>query len=138
MTYNELDISKIHLSNKEIQAMKKIYRSNTAEIDYKTALPLVQHNLAIQNCNGIDSNGFLIPDGTYRISENGIRYMDKLNNLNREKLIANIKYGITTAIAVVAIIISIYSLRISSQTKLVLQEQKTEARTTIVESTNIF
>ncbi|MEN6568284.1 MAG: hypothetical protein ABFC57_18520 [Veillonellales bacterium] len=97
----------IVLSKDEIKSLKKLEKSGDMPLPNDIAKPLNKYNFVYQCSDEQDSLGQQIHNGKYQINDNGKRYLIYHNKTNKTKMIEWIRYLITTAIAVIALIISL-------------------------------
>jgi hypothetical protein len=69
----------------------------------------MEYQLINQKIDGYDSNGFPICNGYCYLNETGKKFFLYKKSINRTKFFEWLRYGITTAIAIAAIIISLVS-----------------------------
>lgn len=95
------------LSKAEIKTLKKLNKSGDIPLPNDIAITLYKNNFVYQCSDEQDSLGQQIHNGKYHINDNGKRYLIYHNKTNKTKMIEWIRYLITTAIAVIALIISL-------------------------------
>jgi hypothetical protein len=106
------DFNTIVLAKEELKCLKKINKSKIPSvINQDIMFSLVDYSLIKQVITGQDDYGTPITDGSCEINDKGKRYLIFLKQKARPSKAEWIRYGITTIIAIAALIVSIIALK---------------------------
>lgn len=100
----DLNFQEVILNKDELKTLKTL-RDKAIYIDNKA----VEHTLSAyyfieQTIVDADKYGDLISDGTYMISGRGERYLLYLSKIRKNRIFEWLRYIITTAVAIIALI----------------------------------
>lgn len=103
------DFNTIVLFKNELRCLKSLNKSKTsAVIDPVIMKDLLDYSLIKQVITGHDAYGYPITDGSCLIDTKGERYLVYLKQNAKPSIVEWVRYGITTVIAVAALILSIF------------------------------
>lgn len=109
-----MDYQNIVLLRKEQKILKKLSRTKTINLGGYEPFELLKNNFVEKYSEKRHPNGFLIFEGKYQITEDGIRYLKHQSIKRQEKISAELRGWVTTVIAVAAFVLSIISLLLRS------------------------
>ena len=106
------DFNTIVLDKNELRCLRKLNKSKTKNLISPDIMhSLLDYSLIRQVITGQDGYGSPITDGSCLINDRGTRYLIYLKQKAKPSKAEWIRYGITTVIAIAALIVSIIALK---------------------------
>lgn len=146
-TIADVDPSQMHLTDTEYNILKNSYKTTDKDktfilTDMEYEQKLIIHNVITpQTRRDKTSDNPLnrIPTGRYLITPEGERYLEYKNKEVRKEHSENIKWWITTGIAVLALILAILSLSLDhTNQKRIADIETQESTIEIVDASNMI
>lgn len=107
------DFITIVLNKDETKCLKKLNKlKSKSKIENNIMTSLLDYSLIQQVITGQDNYGDPTTDGSCVINDRGKRYLIYLKQNSKPSRVEWIRYGITTIIAIAALIVSIIALKI--------------------------